>query len=153
MHKSSILSNTIAGETEWTKSGRWTGKTEIRLTEHGEEQVLASGRLLVGPGKLVDPSKLAHVFISPRVRAKQTFELAFNESDRSALEKDGKASVTDRLAEWDYGLYEGMMTKEIRALRKDHGLDQDATFDVFRDGCEEGEYVHALPTIVSNDPV
>lgn len=127
------------GETEWTKNGRYTGITELSLTENGEKQVQASGKMLVGSGKLIDPSKLAHVFISPRHRAKQTFELAFNDEQKSALRAAGKISETDKLAEWDYGLYEGLLTKEIRALRKDHGLDQDKPWDIWRDGCEEGE--------------
>lgn len=127
------------GETEWTKNGRYTGTTELSLTAEGEKQVTGSGRMLVGPGKLVDPSKLAHVFTSPRRRAKQTFELAFDEEDRSALEAKGKVSEAAGLAEWDYGLYEGLVTKEIRALRKQHGLDNETEWDIWRDGCEDGE--------------
>ncbi|KAJ9635521.1 hypothetical protein H2199_008524 [Coniosporium tulheliwenetii] len=127
------------GITEWTINGRYTGTTELSLTEAGEKQVIGSGRIIVGPGKLIDPTKLAHVFVSPRVRAKQTFELAFEEGDRKELEKEGKVSETQGLAEWNYGLYEGLVTKEIRALRKEHGLDGEREWDIWRDGCEGGE--------------
>jgi sedoheptulose-bisphosphatase len=35
--------------------------------------------------------------------------------------------------------YEGLLTKEIRAKRKEHGLDQDRDWDIWTDGCEGGE--------------
>ncbi|RAH68456.1 histidine phosphatase family protein [Aspergillus aculeatinus CBS 121060] len=129
------------GETEWSKSGRYTGTSEIELTADGIKQVTASGKILVGVGKLVDPGrKLARVFVSPRRRAVHTFELAFPEADRQALRAAGKVQENDeRLAEWGYGLYEGLLTKEIRALRKEHGLDGEREWDIWRDGCEGGE--------------
>jgi probable phosphoglycerate mutase len=99
--------------------------------------------MIVGLGKLVDPAKLAHVFVSPRRRARQTFELAFGEQGKQ-LEQDGKVSTTGRLAEWDYGLYEGLQTKEIREGRKARGLDTEKPWDIWRDGCEEGEYVNLV---------
>ncbi|KAG2417101.1 hypothetical protein HFD88_008319 [Aspergillus terreus] len=127
------------GETEWSQSGRYTGVSELELTEHGTKQVLASGKILVGAGRLIDPEKLAHVYISPRRRAAHTFELAFNDADKQQLKDAQKVSETDRLAEWDYGQYEGLLTKEIRALRAEHGLDKTRPWDIWRDGCEDGE--------------
>lgn len=127
------------GETEWTKNGRYTGITELELTENGVQQVLGTGKILVGPGKLIDPVKLAHVFISPRKRALATFDLLFDRVGKEALVKDEKVTTTEELAEWDYGKYEGLLTKEIRARRKDQGLDQDKPWDIWRDGCEDGE--------------
>lgn len=127
------------GITEWTINGRYTGKTELYLTEKGKQQVIGTGRMIVGAGKLIDPSKLARVFVSPRVRAKQTFELAFSENDRYDLDGEGKLTETEGLAEWDYGAYEGFVTREIRALRKEHRLDGEREWDIWRDGCEDGE--------------
>ncbi|PWY84817.1 phosphoglycerate mutase [Aspergillus heteromorphus CBS 117.55] len=124
------------GETEWSKSGRYTGTSEIELTQDGVNQVLASGKILVGAGKLIDPAKVARVFVSPRSRAVHTFQLAFTEADRQALTDAGKVDRTERLAEWGYGLYEGLLTKEIRALRKEHGLDGERAWDIWADGCE-----------------
>lgn len=37
--------------------------------------------------------------------------------------------------------YEGLLTKQIREKRKAHGLDQQQEWDIWRDGCEGGEYV------------
>lgn len=129
----------MKGETEWTKSGRYTGITELELTENGVQQVLGTGKILVGPGKLIDRVKLAHVFISPRKRAQATFDLLFDRVGKEALVKDEKVTTTEELAEWDYGRYEGLLTKEIRARRKEQGLDPDKPWDIWRDGCEDGE--------------
>lgn len=129
----------MKGETEWSKNGRHTGITELELTEYGVQQVLGTGKVLIGPGKLIDPIKLAHVFISPRKRAQTTFDLLFDGVGKEALVKDEKVTTTEELAEWDYGKYEGLFTKEIRARRKDQGLDQDKPWDIWRDGCEDGE--------------
>lgn len=130
---------TMAGETEWTKNGRYTGITELELTDNGVQQVLGTKKILVGPGKLIDPAKLAHVFVSPRKRAQTTFDLLFDGVGKETLEKDGKVSTTEELAEWDYGKYEGLVTKEIRARRKEQGLDKEVPWDIWRDGCEDGE--------------
>lgn len=123
----------------WSQSGQYTGVTELDLTKDGEKQVLASGKMIVGSGKLIDPVNLRHVYISPRNRAKQTFDLAFSGTDKQTLIEAGKVSETDRLAEWTYGQYEGLLTREIRALRKEHGLDTERPWDIWRDGCEGGE--------------
>lgn len=127
------------GETEWTINGRYTGITELELTENGIKQVLGTGKILIGPGKLVDPLKLAHAFISPRKRAQTTFDLLFDGAGKEALLKDKKVTTTEELAEWDYGKYEGLLTQEIRARRKEQGLDQEKPWDIWRDGCEGGE--------------
>ena len=127
------------GETEWTKNGRYTGITELELTENGVQQVLGSGKIIVGPGKLIDPAKLAHVFISPRKRAQTTFGLLFKGVGMETLQKENKVSTTEELAEWDYGKYEGLLTEEIRARRREQGLNTDKPWDIWRDGCEDGE--------------
>ncbi|KAF7191050.1 Sedoheptulose 1,7-bisphosphatase [Pseudocercospora fuligena] len=119
------------GQTEWSQSGQYTGKTDIPLTSKGEEQVIATGQIAYGPGKLIDPAKIAKVYVSPRKRAIKTYELLSGQ-------KDGY-EVTESLAEWDYGQYEGLKTSQIRQLRSSHGLDTDKPWDIWRDGCEDGE--------------
>lgn len=137
-----LLTDFCKGETEWTKNGRYTGITELELTENGVEQVLGTGKILVGPGRLIDPANLAHVFISPRKRAQATFDLLFGDEGKVPLMQEGKVSTTDELAEWDYGKYEGLLTKEIRERRESQGLDKDKPWDIWRDGCEDGEWVN-----------
>jgi len=122
------------GETEWAKLGRQTGKTDIPLTPLGLKQVQTTASLLVGPGKLLDPAKLAHIFVSPRKRALQTLE------GLGLGEKGVQVTTTEDMAEWDYGDYEGMLVSEIRKRRREKGLDKEGSvWNVWRDGCEGGE--------------
>jgi probable phosphoglycerate mutase len=85
------------GETEWSASGRHTGRTDLPLTAAGERQAAALRDFLAD----VRP---ALVLCSPRQRALETARLA-------GLHVD---DVTDDLAEWDYGRYEGRTTAEIQ---------------------------------------
>jgi broad specificity phosphatase PhoE len=89
------------GETEWSLSGRHTGRTDVPLTERGRglaESAGALGRRLRGD----DPPAL--VLSSPRSRARDTAHHAGLRVDR----------LDERLAEWDYGECEGRTTPEIR---------------------------------------
>lgn len=128
-----------AGETEWTINGRFTGKSELPLTANGEKQVQGTGKVLVGSGKLIDPSKLTHIFVSPRIRAQSTLELLLGEDQKNELVREGKVTTTEDIAEWDYGDYEGLVTNEIRARRKEKGMDKVKPWDIWVDGCEGGE--------------
>lgn len=67
---------------------------------------------------------------------KQTFEYLFGKALSS---EDEKVSVTEDIAEWDYGDYEGMKVGEIRRLRRERELDEGREWSVWRDGCERGE--------------
>lgn len=130
------------GQTEWSKTGRWTGITDLPLTQAGEGQVTSSARILIGPGKLIDPAKVIKVFASPRQRALKTCDLMFK-FDGAAdgfLDIANILIVTEDLTEWNYGDYEGLKTGDIRKLREERGLDGKG-WDHFRDGCEGGEYV------------
>lgn len=113
----------MTGQTEWSITGRWTGRTDLPLTPDGENQVLSSARQLVGPGRLIDPEDLALVFVSPMKRAAKTYELMFEPATRQKQDEEGKMRVEPQLLEWDYGDYDGLKTSEIRNLREDRGLD------------------------------
>jgi probable phosphoglycerate mutase len=91
------------GETEWSRSGKHTSVTDVPLTPMGEKQAAALAPLLAA----VCP---ATVFTSPRSRAVRTAELA-------GLTDLCTVVVTEDLAEWAYGEYEGVTTKEIRESR------------------------------------
>ncbi|KAK3897891.1 histidine phosphatase superfamily [Staphylotrichum tortipilum] len=104
-----------------------------------EAQVSSTAATLVGAGKLLDPSRLAHIFISPRRRARRTFELLLLSPSFGAADWKEKITYTEDIAEWDYGDYEGLKVGEIRKLRKERGLDQEMEWDIWRDGCEGGE--------------
>jgi len=49
------------GETGWSLNGRHTGTTELPLTSNGEKRIRATGKALVGPDRLIVPSKIAHM--------------------------------------------------------------------------------------------
>ena len=87
-------------ETEWSRDGKHTGRTDVPLTDKGREVALALGE------RLRDRS-FAAVLCSPLGRARETARLA-------GLECSG---LRDDLLEWDYGDYEGLTTPEIRQTR------------------------------------
>ncbi len=104
------------GETEWTLSGRHTGRTDIPLTAKGESDARELGEALL------QGVSFAHVFSSPLQRARSTCEwVGLGPAVR--IEPD--------LAEWDYGDYEGRTTDDIRRSHADWNL--------HRDGCPHGE--------------
>lgn len=125
------------GETEWSMSGRHTGRSEIPLTPNGESQVRATSQAIVGAGKIIDPSRLAHLFVSPRIRARRTFDILFDKSAQEELKE--KTEITENIREWEYGAYEGLLPTEIRSGRKSRGLDQERPWNIWVDGCEDGE--------------
>jgi broad specificity phosphatase PhoE len=94
---------------------------------------------LVGPGKPLDPRRLARVFVSPRKRARKTFELLVQHS--SSMVPIEKVEATTVIAEWDYGDYEGLKAEEIREKRGTKGLDSEREWNIWSDGCEGGESV------------
>jgi probable phosphoglycerate mutase len=103
------------GETEWSRSGQHTGRTDIPLTATGERQAAALGRFL-------GQRPFSLVLTSPLRRARETCRLAGY----------GEAAVaTDDLLEWDYGQYEGRTTAAIREERPGWSL--------WRDGVPGGE--------------
>ena len=103
------------GETAWSLSGRHTGRTDIPLTERGED----NARRLRGR---LEGITFTEVLVSPLQRARRTCELA----GFAAV-----ARVTPDLVEWDYGDYDGRLTSDIRRDRPGWYL--------FRDGCPGGE--------------
>jgi broad specificity phosphatase PhoE len=88
------------GETDWTRSGRHTGWSDIPLTDEGRNEAEAVGASLRG-------CTFERVLTSPLSRASETARLAgFPDAERR-----------DELREWNYGAYDGRTTPEIRAER------------------------------------
>jgi broad specificity phosphatase PhoE len=102
-------------ETEWSRSGRHTGRTDVPLTDEGRERARALGEAL-------SRRRFAVVLASPLDRARETAALA-GLGEHAQLRED--------LLEWDYGDYEGITTPDIRAERPGWYL--------WRDGVPNGE--------------
>ncbi|KAA8899200.1 hypothetical protein TRICI_006369 [Trichomonascus ciferrii] len=124
-------------ETEWSLSGQHTSHTDLSLTEDGKKRMQATGVHLIGQDRLIVPDHIEKVYVSPRLRARQTLDLLF-ESHKDEV-KNIPIEVTENIREWEYGDYEGMKTADIKALRKSRGLDKDSDWSIWRDGCENGE--------------
>jgi broad specificity phosphatase PhoE len=103
------------GETEWSRTLRHTGRTDVELTERGREEAMRLRPALEG-------LEFERVISSPLSRALETCRLAL---PSHAIEP------SEALLEWDYGDYEGMTTEEIRSRRRGWNL--------WSDGCPGGE--------------
>jgi probable phosphoglycerate mutase len=103
------------GDTAWTDSHQHTGRTDLPLNERGEERARQIGEQL-------RRFTFNNVFTSPLQRASKTCALA----GYGAV-----AEVNPDLVEWDYGDFEGKLTKEILYKRP--------AWELYRDGCPGGE--------------
>ena len=103
------------GDTPWTDSRQHTGRTDIALNERGERNARQLGERL-------RENSFVRVFTSPLQRAAKTCELAgFGH----------RAEIDPELLEWDYGSFEGKLTKDI--------LQEQPGWQLYRDGCPSGE--------------
>jgi broad specificity phosphatase PhoE len=100
-------------ETEWSREGRHTGRTDVPLTDVGRERALAMHPRIVR-------HEFALILSSPLSRARDTADLV-----------GLKPQLRDDLLEFDYGDYEGITTAQIREQRPNWYL--------WRDGCPNGE--------------
>jgi len=86
------------GETEWSRTGQHTGRTDVPLTVEGERRAQALGQIMAS-------KTFGLVLTSPLLRARETCRLAgFGDQARR----------NDNLVEWDYGSFEGRTTAEIQ---------------------------------------
>jgi broad specificity phosphatase PhoE len=102
-------------ETEWSRDGRHTGRTDIPLTDGGRARAAALAERL-------GSRRFALVLVSPLTRARETCDLCG--LGAHAQERAG-------LMEWDYGNYDGLTTPQILATAPG--------WDLWRDGCPGGE--------------
>jgi broad specificity phosphatase PhoE len=103
------------GDTEWSRSGQHTSRTDLPLLDDGRAGAEALGRRLA-------ERRFELVLTSPMTRALDTARLA-GLADA--------AEITDDLRELGYGEYEGLTTAEIRADRP--------AWDLWTDGSPGGE--------------
>lgn len=103
------------GNTDWSDSRRHTGRTDLPLNATGEQHACLLGTRLV-------VERFSHVFVSPLIRVRRTCDLAGFA---------GNSEIAPDLAEWDYGDYEGLLTKDVHRTRPGWIL--------YRDGTPNGE--------------
>ncbi|TCL90688.1 putative phosphoglycerate mutase [Rhizobium sp. PP-WC-2G-219] len=105
-------------ETAWSASAIHTGHVDTSVTQAGERSCSALGHHLHSQG-------FAAIWSSPSQRAMHTCVMCGFDTKGIILRDD--------LREWDYGRYEGLTTSQINMQRPGWNL--------FRDGCPEGESV------------
>jgi len=110
------------GETEWSKAGRHTGRTDVPLTAAGEVRA-------AGLAPAIARRKIRAAFTSPASRAVRTAELAGLATAKQDLD----------LQEWDYGGYDGRTTAQIRA--------EHPGWYLWRDGVIRGDAAHPGETV------
>ena len=110
------------GETEWSATGKHTGRTDIPLTPSGEAAAKALGPLL-------SRRDIVAVFTSPARRAVTT----------AAFAGLSNARPDPDLWEWDYGGYEGLTTAQIQETKPGWYL--------WRDGVIPGDAAHPGETL------
>lgn len=102
-------------QTEWSLSGRHTGRTDLALTDQGRA-------LAEHLRHRLDDTRFDRVLSSPLQRAMETCRIAgFADT----------AEACNDLAEWDYGAYEGRTTADIRT--------ENPAWELWHDGTPGGE--------------
>ncbi len=94
------------GETEWSLSGAHTSRTDIPLTERGKQRAAKIHDYLA-------QRKFSLVLTSPLQRARETCRIA-GYAD--------VAQIEENLREWDYGIFEGRTTADIRKDQPDWSI-------------------------------
>jgi broad specificity phosphatase PhoE len=94
------------GETDWSLSGAHTSRTDIPLTARGKERAARVRDYLAH-------RTFSLVLTSPMERARETCRIAGY---------GDVAQIDENLREWDYGVYEGRTTAEIRKEQPDWSI-------------------------------
>ena len=94
------------GETEWSLSGAHTSRTDIPLTERGKQRAAKIRDYLA-------QRKFSLVLASPLQRARETCRIA-GYAD--------VAQIEENLREWDYGIFEGRTSADIRKDQPDWSI-------------------------------
>ncbi len=109
------------GATQWSLSGQHTGRTDLPLVAEGRAQAEAARPRVLS---IIGDLTTASLWSSPLTRAQETASL---------IAGHGTFGLDDRLREFDYGIYEGLTTPEIK---------QRAPSWTLWDGCPGGESMH-----------
>ncbi len=103
------------GETDWNRTGRFQGQSDVPMNATGIGQAHRIGRRL---SQLVTPQRANELDVvsSPLLRARQTADVVCQ-----ALGLDiGALRISDTLAELSFGEWEGLTTEEIKLAYPEH---------------------------------
>lgn len=101
------------GQSEWNALGKWTGTTDVHITELGVKESVTIGKQL-------HSIPFDFAFISQQVRTKETIEAI-----KAGAKQPGLAyEETGALNERDYGIYTGMRKNDIKKIIGNTEYDQ-----------------------------
>lgn len=93
------------GQSEWNALGKWTGTTDVSITEKGVNESRALGE------KIKD-LRFDFAYISQQIRTKQTLEAFIEGADQPKLDFESTGAINER----DYGIYTGMKKNDIEGI-------------------------------------
>ena len=96
------------GESEWNTLGRWTGWTDVSLTEKGVNDAKAVGRAFL-QGISFDA-----VYTSDLKRTHETFDALMEGAESAVRSSDDGIIHASELKERDYGIYTGKDKWEVQ---------------------------------------
>jgi D-lactate dehydrogenase len=93
------------GQSEWNALGKWTGTTDVHITQKGIDESAEIGRRL-------RDIKFDYAYISQQIRTRETLEAIKNGSQQLDLRYEHAGALNER----DYGIYTGMRKNDIQKV-------------------------------------
>lgn len=93
------------GQSEWNALGKWTGSTDVHITQKGIDESAEIGRRL-------SDITFDYAYISQQIRTRETLEAIKNGSGQFELHYEGAEALNER----DYGIYTGMRKDDIKRV-------------------------------------
>ncbi len=93
------------GQSEWNALGKWTGTTDVHITQQGIDESAEIGRIL-------KDITFDYAYISQQIRTRETLEAFKNGSGQLDLRYENAQALNER----DYGIYTGMRKDDIKKI-------------------------------------
>lgn len=93
------------GESEWNALGKWTGTTDVSITQKGIDEAKALGQKLAG-------TRFDFAYISQQRRTKETLEAFLEGANQPSVKYEPTGAINER----DYGIYTGMKKRDIQKI-------------------------------------
>ncbi|CAG8466032.1 3926_t:CDS:2 [Paraglomus occultum] len=121
------------GETDWTKSGRYTSMMEIGLNSKGKEQVAQLSRFTFENPRqdCIKTRNISMILLSERHCVQETYDI-FKIPNKDTI----LTYIDPYISEWNFGDFECMTRDEIHNTT--------AFWDIWKEGCPNGETVEQV---------